>query len=545
MSRAFKILLGIFLSANLCAWASSQCGTDWLRNHSKQQKIQAAARSISPYSTTNCEPEFYFDSTKVLERESAHFRIYYVLDGPHATTEFFIDTLTESLENAWKFHIQKRRAKVPKGANPTWHYKKSGNENLYPVEVIDLSLMRNNAEYFGGFCPACLGVTFPPDAQNALATEILIDNDFLYPDESSLSGFFSDSYCRYPKADKAIINSATGKNYKDRFGEALRITTVHEFYHAIQAMYLNFFDYTSYWLEASATAAEELAYPEVNDYWAYLSSFFHSTGTPFNEMTSDYGLAIWGLYNAVNIDSNLDIRLWERLSQNPEIPFESIFANELIAQELNPDSVFWDFASRIFFSGDRALNADSSIYFSNDFPHWPYAPPLRNATTGPVALTPPAFDYIRITDDSIPDLSQFQGKAGIALYGDRQKVTFHSLDTISVAAIAPLINNSEHAVLILSRLQENSGTVFVKDSLPMRIYPNPWRGETPLCFAGLPEDKHFVEIRTRVGKLVRKFPYTGTQLCLDAEDLKSRMAPGLYIFRAGNQSRTKPFLVIY
>lgn len=545
MSEAFKILVGIFLSANLCAWANSQCGTDWLRNHFKLPQSQAAKRSVSLFSTTNCEPEFYFDSTKVLERETVHFRIYYVLDGPHATTEIFIDSLTESLENAWNFHIQKRRAKIPKGANPTWHYKKSGDESRYPVEVIDLSLMRNNAEYFGGFCPACLGVTFPPDAQNALATEILIDNDFLYPDESSLAGFFRDPHCRYPKADKAIINATTGKNYKDRFGEALRITTVHEFYHAIQAMYLNFFDYTSYWLEASATAAEELAYPEVNDYWAYLSSFFRSAGTPFNEIASDYGLAIWGLYNAVNIDSLLDIRLWERLSQDPNLPFESVFANELIERELNPDSVFWDFASRIFFSGSRARAADSSLYFSNDFLHWPEAPPLRRATTGAVSLRPPAFDFIQITDDSIPDLSQFQGKAGIALYGDRQKAAFYSLDTVSVAAIAPLINHSENAVLILSRLQENSETIFVKDTLPMRVYPNPWRGETPLCFAGLPEDRHFVEIRTRVGKLIKRFPYAGSQLCLEVENLKSRMAPGLYVFRAGSQSRTKPFLVIY
>lgn len=545
MKRPFKILTGTLLGAAIFTFAAGnpQCGTTLLRNRVQSRAAQAAARTAYT-SVTDCAPEAYYDSAEVLTRKTSHFRIYYVLEGPHATTETFVDSLEKSLEAAWDFHIERRRAKKPVGANPTWHFQKSGEEDLFPVEVVDLSLMRNSAEFFGGFCTACMGVTFPPNESSPRATEILFDNDFAYPGVLSPSAQMPNSTCSYPAADHSISNSMTGADYRIDFGKALRVTAVHEFYHAIQAMYMDFFQYNSYWLEASATAAEELAAPEVNDYWAYLSPFFSTFGTPFHELSADYGLAVWGLYNAERIDSLLDLRLWERISKDPDAPFENIFAEELSSRGLNPDSAFLDFAERLFFSGKRSEFADSGLYFSADFPHWPL-PPMHASSDRTLVLEPPSFDYYRITSDSIPDLSLFKGKAAVALYGQNQKTAFYSLDTISVSEILLQMNLSENAVLILSRLQDSVSARMESDSLPMRSYPNPWRGETPLCFAGLPKSKGFVEIRTRVGKLVKRYPYTGENLCIGAEDLKPNLAPGLYFFRAGAKNRMKPFLVIY
>lgn len=71
------------------------------------------------------------------------------------------------------------------------------------------------------------------------------------------------------------------------------------------------------------------------------------------------------------------------------------------------------------------------------------------------------------------------------------------MDTISWTGLSPLVAQSENAVLILSKLQEVSSGTVRTDSLPMRSYPNPWRGKTPLCFASLPEAKQFLEIRIR------------------------------------------------
>ena len=79
----------------------------------------------------------------------------------------------------------------------------------------------------------------------------------------------------------------------------------------------------------------------------------------------------------------------------------------------------------------------------------------------------------------------------------------------------------------------------------MRSYPNPWRGETPLCFANLPSEKKFIEIRTRVGKLVKRYEYTASYLCIEEKEVKSHLAPGLYYYRAGSRNTMKPFIVIY
>lgn len=528
------------------AFASPFCGTSRIQKHFRDGKIFRATARSANISATSCEPEFYYDTSAVKERKTSRFRIYYVLDGPHKTSEAWIDSLAKSLDAAWNFHVQKHGTKKPKGANPTWHFQKSGDENLYPVEVLDISLVRDNAGLLGGFCTACMGLTFPPEASNPAATEIIIDNDFLYPDESNPAvKQIPESFCTYVRSTLPVTNSITGKNYSKDYGLALRTTAAHEFYHAIQAAYINFLEYDSYWFEASATALEEIASPDADDYWLYLPSLFQSTGIPFDRIGSNYGLAVWGLYNLHAWNENFDTRLWERFSSMQDSSFETVYAKELASRELDPDSAFADFARKLFFSGTRSGFSDSSFRFTADFPDWPVSPHLKKPTLSPVLLEAPAIDYYRITHDSFPDLSQFAGKASVALYGKNQKTIFYSMDTISWTGLSPLIARSENAVLILSKLQEASRSTLQTDTLPLRSYPNPWRGETPLCFAALPFTEHVLEIRTRAGKLVHKFSYSGTSLCIRAEEIQAQLAPGLYYFRAGAKNKAKPFLVVY
>ena len=59
--------------------------------------------------------------------------------------------------------------------------------------------------------------------------------------------------------------------------DALRVTCAHEFFHAVQfAMVwtLNLDDFPLAWLEGSAVLMEEIAYPEINDYFQYIRDFF-------------------------------------------------------------------------------------------------------------------------------------------------------------------------------------------------------------------------------------------------------------------------------
>ena len=82
-----------------------------------------------------------------------------------------------------------------------------------------------------------------------------------------------------------------------------------------------------------------------------------------------------------------------------------------------------------------------------------------------------------------------------------------------------------------------------KDIAP-HAYPVPWRGG-PLCFAPLPRDKNFIELRTRRGDLIAQEKYEGTSFCLQEDQVKAKMAPGIYRFRVGNKDKTTSFMVVY
>jgi len=65
--------------------------------------------------------------------------------------------------------------------------------------------------------------------------------------------------------------------YNHRPYDALRVTCAHEFFHAVQyAMVWNrdLDDFPLGWLEGSAVLMEEIAYPEINDYFQYIDEFF-------------------------------------------------------------------------------------------------------------------------------------------------------------------------------------------------------------------------------------------------------------------------------
>ena len=79
----------------------------------------------------------------------------------------------------------------------------------------------------------------------------------------------------------------------------------------------------------------------------------------------------------------------------------------------------------------------------------------------------------------------------------------------------------------------------------LRAFPMPWRGNGSLCFTPLPESKKFIEIRNARGDLVLREPYEKTTHCINEDNVKSSMKPGVYRFRAGSSGKTEKFIVTY
>jgi len=107
------------------------------------------------------------------------------------------------------------------------------------------------------------------------------------------------------------------------------------------------------------------------------------------------------------------------------------------------------------------------------------------------------------------------------------------------------ISESDSAILVLSRFSDDSPSIEPLVVKPLRAYPTPWQGDSPLCFSPLPEKSSFIEIRNRIGNLVVRIHTNSTTHCLEADFIKNKMAPGLYHFRIGSHGKTTPLLLIY
>jgi hypothetical protein len=116
----------------------------------------------------------------------------------------------------------------------------------------------------------------------------------------------------------------------------MRVTVAHEFHHGIQLgnySVLNgnspYRDSDVFFYELTSTSMEEFVYDDVNDYYAYMSSYFNNTDLAFPRQNG-YNIAIWNIYLKDNFGFGLLKRQWELIP--------SIAAILAINQSLNEAS---------------------------------------------------------------------------------------------------------------------------------------------------------------------------------------------------------------
>ncbi len=76
---------------------------------------------------------------------------------------------------------------------------------------------------------------------------------------------------------------------------AARATAAHELHHAIQVGSYGDASKDQYYYELTSTAFEEFVYDDVNDYYAYIYSYFRNTAKKL-ESNKGYNLAIWNIF---------------------------------------------------------------------------------------------------------------------------------------------------------------------------------------------------------------------------------------------------------
>ena len=199
------------------------------------------------------------------------FKVHYDLTGPNAVG-YDLDLLAEALDSSYRFEIEFLGYDTPPGdsaTNPNIPSEEYGGDNRYDVYIGNLG------SGFYGYTQFEYEVE---EGSSRFSSYMMIDNDFL--------NFFSPG-----------INGA-------------RVTVAHEFHHSIQGGNYIFRPEDTFLYEITSTAMEEFVFDDVNDYYAYISSYFRNPETPL-PLTTGYNTATWNIFLRDNFDYNIIKRQWE------------------------------------------------------------------------------------------------------------------------------------------------------------------------------------------------------------------------------------------
>ena len=93
---------------------------------------------------------------------------------------------------------------------------------------------------------------------------------------------------------------------------AQKVSCAHEYYHATQFAYDRY--EALWWIEASATWAEEIVFPDVNDNYNYLPYFYAAPETTLTSTTGlhMYGAFVWPGFLEQRFDSSVTLKIWRK-----------------------------------------------------------------------------------------------------------------------------------------------------------------------------------------------------------------------------------------
>ncbi len=199
------------------------------------------------------------------------FKVHYDLTGPNEVG-YDLDLLAEALDSSYRFEIDFLGYDIPPGdsaTNPNIPSEEYGGDNRYDVYIGNLG------SGFYGYTQFEYEVE---EGSNRFSSYMMIDNDFVNYFSPGISG--------------------------------AQVTVAHEFHHSIQGGNYIFRPEDTFFYEITSTAMEEFVFDDVNDYYAYIPSYFRNPETPL-PLTTGYNTATWNIFLRDNFDYNIIKRQWE------------------------------------------------------------------------------------------------------------------------------------------------------------------------------------------------------------------------------------------
>jgi len=257
------------------------------------------------------EMDAYADSPR------GRFRVHYDLSGRDApdltdsdnnNVPDYIDSVLVYLETAWQILVVDLAygAPMPDGT-------RGGSRDIVDCYIVELSPQR------------MYGVTYPDDSGGSSTSYMTVDNDF------------SESI------------------YPTKGLDALKITTVHEFFHIIHYTYYGGYD-SVWWMEQTAVWSEDYAWDEVDDYLNYLGFLYSDRDIPIDSSTGSfmYGASLFAFHIADKYGSGMLRSVWSEMRDNQNGRIENM--NAVLPRGLG--QAISDLGVWMYFTGYRANSRD-------------------------------------------------------------------------------------------------------------------------------------------------------------------------------------------
>jgi hypothetical protein len=212
------------------------------------------------------------------------FRVHYDTAGVNAPG-YDLMQFMQALDSTYSFEVEQLGYAAPPADGS------EGGDNKYDVYLQNLSGLYGYTQFENKV------------SQSSWTSFMVVDNDYL-------AGYYSRG-----------INGA-------------RVTAVHEFHHAIQGgnyapseINAPFRSSDVFYYEMSSTAMEEFVFDYVNDYYAYMSSYFLR---PEKSMptTDGYSIAIWNIYLQKNFGFEILKRQWDLIPGNAALKVIALSLDE-------------------------------------------------------------------------------------------------------------------------------------------------------------------------------------------------------------------------
>lgn len=256
-------------------------------------------------------------------------------------------------------------------SNFSIHYDIFGNEAV-PDEDIDINGIPDYVERLGLYADSTYRhfhntlEYYPPPKENEDPYDIYLVKIGAYgatvseiPGDSSWTDYTShiEIHCDFEGPYFGPNDDPEGRVIGDQ-----KVTIAHEYFHAIQFAYD--YDYDNlWWMECTSTYFEDVLFPEVNDNYNYLGSFFNYPDTFLNAPTYHvYSTFIWASFLVEKFGIDLLKSSFEYLRYYDALPSVDS-ALDLHGQKVK--TVFQEFALWNYFTSDKAdpaYHADGAYY---------------------------------------------------------------------------------------------------------------------------------------------------------------------------------------